>query len=119
MSGARRTDVVRGVIAHVVWTVGAAVASWLALAALLVGLRVEEGSVAGVVVRWADWVDLPYVGRGDAVLAQTALEPSLRTVSAWGAAALTWLAVGAVVALLLRPRRHRPERGRAGSKLRP
>lgn len=87
------------------WALAASVASWLAFAALLVGLRVDEASVAGVVVRWADWVDLPYVGRGEGLLGETLGEPALQTVSAWGGAALVWLGVGAVVTLLVRPAR--------------
>lgn len=107
----RRTAAVRAVAAHVVWVASAAVAVCLAVAALLVGLRVDEESVFGTPVRWAGWLDLPRVGRGQDVLSDVVGDAVHQTVIAWGGAALVWLVVGLVVTLALRPVRVTPTPG--------
>lgn len=101
-----RGAAVRSVAARVVWACCATVALLLAVAALLVGLRVDEQSAVGAPARWAEFVDLPYVARGgsfDGVLATG----TAQTIGAWSLAAVAWLLLGALLILLVRPRRRK------------
>lgn len=100
----RRVAVVRSAAARVVWFCCAAVALLLAVAALLVGLRVDEQSRAGLPVRWAEFVDLPYVSRGAEVLGRVFDDPVQQTVGGWALAAMVWLCIGGAMVFLLRPR---------------
>lgn len=100
----RRGSGVRAVAAHVVWFCCAVTALLLAAAALLVGLRVDEESAAGLPVRWARAVDLPYVSDGGGLGGGLLVDPVHQVVAAWALAAVVWLFVGAVLVRVLRPR---------------
>ena len=78
-------------MAVVVWGLCALAALVMAVAALLVALRVDEESRGfGDVVRLADVLDLGLLERGRGLVS----DPVLDVVLPWGITAVLWLVVG-------------------------
>lgn len=99
-----RPSRVRSASAVLVWTVCAGAALVMALATLLVALRVDEASRGfGDLVRLADVLDLGLLERGRGLVG----DPSLDVVLPWGLTAATWLLVGRLLVALLVRRRSR------------
>lgn len=99
--GPRRAGVQTGA-SVLVWVLSSLAALVMASAALLVSLRVDEGSRGfGDVVRLADVLDLGLLERSRGLVS----DPVLDVVLPWGLTALAWLVVGRLLVALLQGRR--------------
>jgi hypothetical protein len=98
---------VRSVSAQVIWAVCALAALVLAVAALCIALKANQGNgLVSFLLRSADRLDLGVFSRGDGVAHFTGHTHAAETKNAlvnWGLAAVIWLVGGRIVERIVRP----------------
>jgi len=104
-SGRPDAAAVRTRLAAVIWTLAVVCALVLAVAALLVALRANEGNAAvGFVLDAADVLDLGIFGRENGIFAFTGADAEVRNALVnWGLGAVAYLVVGKLLDRILHP----------------
>ena len=104
-SVAHVVDAVRARLAQVVWLVCVLAALVLAVGALLVALRADEGNdLVSFVLAATDTVDLGVFSRDDGLTQFVGKDAGVRNALVnWGIGAIAWLVLGRVLDRLIRP----------------